>query len=173
MASPSMRVQEKPSELSPSVGNRASENVPYHSFSLPGELDDTLTQILAYWNGLKRGNAEVPFADDVKLGDIWKLSNKVVLVRILPTPRQFRLDIAGRQLIRMYGGDLAGKLVGELPVRPPLDCFLAQCSATVDAHAPTFYRHEPAIEGHGAYDRILVPLWADGRVAALLGAVSG
>ncbi|HXJ00891.1 MAG TPA: hypothetical protein VNH44_06695 [Micropepsaceae bacterium] len=139
---------------------------------MPSELDEVLTQVLAYWNGLKRGNAQIPFVDDVKLGDIWKLSNKVVLVHILPTPCRFRLDIAGRQLVRMYGEDLAGRLADELTVRPPLDEFVSQCGAAVDTRAPTFYRHEPTTTGHGGYGRILLPLWADGRIAALLGAVS-
>jgi len=141
------------------------------SFSVPGELDETLTQVLTYWNGLKRGNAEVPFADDVKLGDIWKLSNKIALVHVLASGR-LRFDVAGRQLVRSYGSDLAGRIADELPVRPPLDDFLSQCRATIDARAPSFYRHEPAVDGHGAYGRILLPLWADGRIAALLGAVN-
>ncbi|HEX3485932.1 MAG TPA: hypothetical protein VHT51_12785 [Micropepsaceae bacterium] len=141
-------------------------------FAVPARLDDTLTQVLAYWNGLKRGNAEMPFADDVKLGDIWKLSNSIVLVHVLPMPHRFRLEIAGRQLIRMYGEDVAGRFADEIAVRPPLDFFLSQCSAATDARAPTFYRHPATADGHGAYARILLPLWGDGRIVALLGAVS-
>lgn len=167
-----------PSELSPLAANaranadQAELPLGTAAFSVPGELDEMLTQVLTYWNGLKRGNAQIPFADDVILGDIWKLSNKVVLVQVLQMPRRFRLDIVGRQLVRMYGEDLAGRLGDELPVRPPLDDFLAQCDATADARTPTFYRHAPGMKGHGGYGRILLPLWADGRVSALLGAVS-
>jgi hypothetical protein len=141
-------------------------------FALPEQLDQTLSQALAYWVGLKRGNAEIPFADDVKLGNIWTLSNRIVLVHVLPMPRRFRLEIAGRQLVRIYGEDLAGRFVDEISVRPPLDFFPSQCSATIEARAPTFYRHPPASDGHGGYARILLPLWADGRIVALLGAVS-
>ncbi len=40
----------------------------------------------------------------------------------------------------------------------------AQASATVEARAPTFYR------GAG-YARMLLPMWGDGRIGMLLGAL--
>ena len=150
---------------------RCSDNVPSRPYSLPDRLDEELSQILVYWAGLKRGNADIPFADDLKLSGLWKFSNQIILLHILQMPVRFRFEIVGRQLIRTYGEDLLGRFVDELPVRPPLNYFHSQCSATVDAHAPTFYHHTDT-DSHRGYGRIFLPLWADGRIASLLGAVT-
>ena len=151
--------------------NVCPDNTPTRPYSLPDRLDEELSQVLAYWTGLKRGNADIPFADDLKLSELWKFSNQIILLHILQMPVRFRFEIAGHQLIRTYGEDLLGRFVDDLPVRPPLNYFHSQSSATVDAHAPTFYRH-PSTDDHRGYGRILLPLWADGRTAALLGAMS-
>jgi hypothetical protein len=52
-----------------------------------------------------------------------------------------------------------------LNLRAPFGYLRAQCSATVEARAPTC--HEDA----AGYSRILLPMWGDGHIGMLLGAV--
>ena len=140
-------------------------------FPLPERLDPTLNELCAYWNSLRRGNAGMPFTDDVKLGEVGKLSNLILLVEVFQKPERFRFNIVGDQIARRYGGELAGQFADEIPARAPLDYFLSQCSTTVEAHVPTFYRHAPRKGAGSEYERIILPFWADGHIGALLGAI--
>jgi hypothetical protein len=141
-----------------------------HPFAVPARLNPDLDEIRAYWNSLARGSTSIPFADDLKLGEFRELSNRAFLIDVLRTPERFRFNIVGEQVTRGYGGELAGKFVDEIPARAPLDYFLSQCAATVEAHAPTFYRHAP--EKICEYERLIFPLRADAHISALLGAIS-
>ena len=145
------------------------ENVAVHPYPLPDALSKDLTQAWDYWNNLKRGNAAMPFVDDVKLGEL--KADQAILIKVFRMPQRFCVEFAGQGVGLSYGGDLLGKFVDELPARPPLNYFLSQCSATVEARAPTGYLNACAKADIGSYQRILLPLWADGHVAALLGAV--
>ena len=62
---------------------------------------------------------------------------------------------------------MRGRFIDELVLSGPLEFLRSQCSAAVEARAPTFYRHE----SKPAYARILLPMWGDGRIGMLLGAV--
>ncbi len=62
---------------------------------------------------------------------------------------------------------LRGKFLDEEALPGRLDFLLSQCNATVEARAPTFYKHA----GAPPYARILLPMWGDGRIGMLLGAV--
>ena len=143
-----------------------------HPYSVPHRMAESLVGLRDYWNKLKRGNADIPFADDVSLQALGNLPG-IFLLRAYEMPERFRFDVAGRAIVRVYGRDIAGNFVDEIPARSPLDYFLSQCSATVNARAPTFYRHMSAEKNEGAsYQRLLLPLWADGHIGELLGAVS-
>ncbi len=134
-----------------------------YPFSPPANLPREFDHVRAYWAGLKRGENQVPFADDVKLSALSGLQNYVLLVDVFDKPRRFRLSIVGSSIRDWYGSDLAGKFVDEIAPKGPLGYFLAQASATVEAAAPTYQQD--------GFARLLMPLWGDGYVSALLGIV--
>ena len=134
-----------------------------YPFSPPTRLPPELERVRTYWAGLKRGENEVPFADDVNLSALSGLQDHLVLVDVFDKPRRFRLNIVGSGVRGWYGGDLAGKFVDEIEPKGPLGYFLAQASATVEAAAPTYQQ--------AGFARLLMPLWGDGYVSALLGII--
>jgi hypothetical protein len=137
-------------------------NLP-HPFSLPAKLSPEFTQIRDYWDGLKRGENKVPFADDVKLSALVGQQGRLLLVDVFDKPQRFRFNIVGGDIRSWYGGDLVGKFVDEIEVKEPLVYFLAQASVTVEAAAPTCHQ--------GGFARLLLPLWGGGYVSALLGSI--
>ena len=134
-----------------------------HPFSLPATLSPELAQVRAYWDSLKRGENNVPFADDVTLSQLPSLQGRLVLVDVFDKPLRFRFNIVGGDIRTWYGSDLAGKFVDESEARGPLGYFLAQASTTVEAAAPTFHQD--------GFARLLLPLWGNGYVSALLGGI--
>jgi hypothetical protein len=142
-------------------------------YPVPEDLDPTLKQFRTYWDSLKRGNSDIPFADDLKLGAIPELSGLLLLVTVFEKPLRFRVESAGREVISAYGGELVGHFADEILSRPPLDYFLSQCSATIAARKPTYYGRAPSGAAGRGYRRLLLPLWADGHIGALVGAVGG
>lgn len=133
-------------------------------FAPPANLTPDLAQVRTYWDELKRGENKVPFADDVNLSKLPGLQGRLLLVDVFDKPVRFRFNIVGADVTAAYGGDLAGKFADEIDLKGPLAYFLAQASATVEARAPTFYQDGTA--------RLLLPLWGNGYVSALLGAVA-
>jgi len=134
-----------------------------HPFSLPANLSPELAQVHSYWENLKRGENNVPFADDVNLSKLPGLQGRIMLVDVFDKPLRFRFNIVGADVRTWYGGDLAGKFIDEIDPVGPLAYFLAQASTTVEARAPTFH--------HGGFARLLLPLWGKGYVSAVLGCV--
>lgn len=133
-------------------------------YLLPPTLETDLSQLLAYWNGLKRGGAEMPFADDV---DPMALPNPLplILIEVTAAPTRFRIAMVGQDVSSLWGDGLPGAFVDEISVRHPLHFLHSQASATIEGRAPTYYRH-----GEKPYARLLLPTWGDGRVSLLLGA---
>ena len=143
-------------------------------YAPPRKLERGLARALAFWNGLKRREAEIPFWDDVKLSALPALSATLAMIDVSPKPARFRfaVGVVGEEIKRRYGGDLAGVFLDEIEIRYPFQFLISQCSATVESGAPTYYRH---VEARGArpqqaFSRLLLPLWGDGRIGMLLGA---
>ncbi len=145
-------------------------------FALPGKPERELALVLAYWEGLKRHEAQMPFWDDVKLSALPALSAKLMMIEASAKPVRFRFGfgVVGAEIQARYGGDLAGKFLDEIEIRQPLQFAISQCSAAVESAQPTYYRRAAA-GGRGSsaqqgYSRLILPLWGDGRVGMLLGA---
>jgi hypothetical protein len=136
---------------------------------LPENGDSRLERVRTYWNSLKRGGADIPFLDDLKLSEVSKLTDTSFLLDVFEKPQRFRFESVRPPLIKFYGGDLLGRFVDELSAHSPFDYFSSQCSATVEARAPTFYRYRTN-GGQPLYERLILPLWADGHIAGLIGA---
>lgn len=133
-------------------------------FAVPSDLPPDLARVLAYWRGLLRGSADMPFADDVNLADLPDLARRLFLISAFSRPERFRFDLIGDD-IKCDGW--TGLFLDEASPVTPFEFLSAQCAAAREAAAPTYYgRASPQ-----GYARLLLPLWADGRISMLLGAV--
>lgn len=146
-------------------------------FPLPRKLEPDLVRVLAYWEGLKRGDADMPFWDDVNLSSLPHLSGRLVLIEAFDKPVRFRLEVLGEELKEQHGRNVVGKFLDEIDARPPLQYLNSQSSATVESRAPTYYRHGSAKHSSSTsstdtYSRLLLPMWGDGRIGMLLGVVA-
>lgn len=146
-----------------------------HSYSLPDELGPDLSRVQAYWNGLKRGANDIPFWDDVKFSLRSRLGRESMLIDVFESPLRFRFDLIGADLTEWYGGTIGNRFLDEIDLHAPFDELTLQCKATFEGCAPTYYRRTIVRKGDAehsrGYARLLLPLWGNGRVEMLLGAV--
>jgi len=146
-----------------------------HGYSLPDELEPDLGRIRGYWNGLKRGANDVPFWDDVKFSLRSRLGRESMLIDVFENPLRFRFDLTGADVTGWYGGAIGNRFLDEIDLHAPFDGLTLQCKATVAGSAPTYYCQTAAgktdAEHPGGYARLLLPLWGNGRIEMLLGAV--
>jgi hypothetical protein len=63
------------------------------------------------------------------------------------------------------------KPADEIKLAEPLNYFIAQASATIEAGTPTLYSAARGKSRGRGYSRILLPAWGNGRIDLLLGAV--
>jgi hypothetical protein len=148
---------------------------PVVPYSLPRNIEPKLQRVLAYWKGLKRAGNSMPFWDDVNLSSIPDLTDSLMLIGVYEDPIRFRFRIVGKKIADRYGAATSPKFLDELDVKSPFEYLLSQCSATIEKSLPTFYQHLPSKseKSHGAksYSRVLLPLWGNGHIGMLLGAV--
>lgn len=145
-------------------------------YSVPKKIEPRLARVLAYWESLKRAENNMPFWDDVTTSSLPDLADRLMLIKAFAKPERFRLQSVGQQLIDRYGEPVAGKFIDEMELRTPFEYLRSQCSATVESCAPTYYQHGPSnLENPrvaGSYSRLLLPLWGDGHIGMVLGAVN-
>jgi hypothetical protein len=146
-----------------------------HDFCLPDELGPDLSRIQGYWNGLKRGANDIPFWDDVKFSLRSRLGRESMLIDVFDNPLRFRFDLMGADLTSWYGEPMGNRFLDEIGLHAPFDELTLQCRATVEHCAPTYYHQAAARKGDAehpdGYARLLLPLWGNGRIEMLLGAV--
>jgi hypothetical protein len=145
---------------------------PASPFPLPDKLELDLARVRSYWEGLVRAGADMPFWDDVNLTAIPEVSARLMLIDVFDKPVRFRLGMIGAELQGQHGGDAAGKFLDEIEPHSPLQYLSSQSSATVESRRPTYYRHTPDSRTISPYSRLLLPMWGDGRIGMLLGAVA-
>jgi hypothetical protein len=145
-------------------------------FALPRKLEPDLVRVRAYWEGLKRGEADMPFWDDLNLSTLPDLSGRLMLIEVFDKPARFRLGMLGDELKKQDGGDAVGRFLDEIDAHSPLHYLSSQSSAAVESRAATYYRHGPSKRSGprtaDGYARLLLPMWGDGRIGMLLGAVA-
>jgi hypothetical protein len=133
-------------------------------FALPARLSPDLTRVHAYWRGLLRGSAQTPFWDDVRLTDLPDLADRLFLVDVFERPERFRFGVVGKDV----GGEpLSGLFLDEAALPRPFAFLRSQCAAAVEAAEPTLMAQDDK-EG---FARLVLPMWGDGRISMLLGAV--
>ncbi|HMM14379.1 MAG TPA: hypothetical protein PKA57_07085 [Parvibaculum sp.] len=139
---------------------------PASPYALPATIEADLAEVHTYWQSLIRGQAsDMPYWDDVKLSALPRLEDRMMLIGVFEKPERFRFEIIGRRITEHYGKDVTGSFADEIASAAPLEYLRAQASATVESRAPTYVRH-------GAQARLLLPLWGNGRISMLLGAVA-
>lgn len=138
-------------------------------YELPEQLRPSLGRVLSYWESLRRGENEMPFWDDVKLPALPDLIGRLLLIDVFADPERFRFGFVGEELSRRSKESAAGKFADEIEPRAPFDYLRSQCSATVEGRRPTFLHHGSGKAG--AFSRLLLPMWGDGRIGMLLGVV--
>ena len=141
-------------------------------FPLPRKLPSRLAPVHRYWKTLIRAENMMPFSDDVSLSSLERLSAHFLLIDVFSGPQRFRFSHLGKKIISNLGTSLTGQFADELKPTEPLNYFIAQASATVEARAPTMYRAAKKRKRHNGYSRILLPVWGNGRVDLLIGAIT-
>jgi hypothetical protein len=135
-------------------------------YSLPtAGLSADLARVHSHWNALLRGAANMPFSDDVSLSGLTDLADRILLIDVFEWPERFRFNQIGRAF---DPESFKGKFIDEVTLKWPFEFLRSQCSATVEAVAPSYYRQDGSTK---AYARLLLPLWGEGRVNMLLGVV--
>ena len=135
---------------------------PDNPYPLPATLSPDLQRVASYWQNLKRADNSMPFWDDLKPSDLPGLDGRILLLDVFDNPERFRINTFGAA--GAQDASLRGKFIDEITTSGMLQDLRAQASATVTARAPTFHRGPN-------YARILLPMWGDGRIGMLLGAV--
>ena len=137
-------------------------------FPIPAKLPSGLTEVRNYWQHLKRRQNSMPFWDDANLASLPKLADHLMLIDVFENPQRFRFNSVGRRIRKRYGNDLVHKFVDEIDEKAPIEYFTSQSSATIESGVPTYYRSTRRGAG---YHRLLFPMWGNGRIEMMLGAV--
>jgi hypothetical protein len=147
--------------------------MPETPYPLPPAIEPDLERVRRYWAGLSRGGAEMPFWDDLKLANLADGGASAMLIDAFQNPRRFRMGFLGRVVTERYGAPIAGKFFDEIDLRGPLDQLDGQCAVTLDRRAPTYFRYRPEDDLKAApYARIILPMWGNGHIEMLLGAIA-
>lgn len=139
-------------------------------FPLPDTLDHELARILSEWRDLRRAGNIIPFWDDLKPTAIAGRPRSLILLDVFEKPERFRFSLADQQLVPTQEAKLSGAFIDEVPLGDEFAFLRAQASATVEARAPTYYRYGSRGLSPG-FVRLLLPMWGDGRIGMLLGAI--
>lgn len=136
-------------------------------YALPDRLSPVLARVEAYWEGLLRGQAKMPFWDDVRLSDLPDLADRLMLIDVFARPERFRLGVIGKSITSEA---LAGKFLDETRLNSPFEFLASQCIATVEAGEGTWFRQERMAGAPlpRCYSRLVLPMWGEGRIGMLL-----
>jgi hypothetical protein len=137
-------------------------------FPLPDSFDAKLQPVVSLWKGLKRGDNDMPFGDDLGVPVLSNLPGTPFLLSVLAFPERYRFEFLSESL---RSEAVPESFVEGISPSANFSYLRAQCSATVEAAAPTLFRlTEPSGR---TFSRLLLPLWGNGQVNLLLGAIDG
>jgi len=140
-------------------------------FAVPHSVAGGLRQALDSWRALRRGQAKVPFADDLDLAAIERENDDVFVLGVFERPIRFRFDIVSLPHFAAAGHDLGDRFLDEIGEPAPLALARAQADATVELGEPTFYQR-PEEAGVRGYVRLMLPFWGEGHIKLVLGVVA-
>ncbi len=137
-------------------------------FPVPKAVKPELKRALDYWRDLKRGENNMPFADDLSLAAL--RNSQVFLIKVFASPLRFRFEAADDAL-RVVNDAPLGRFIDEIRAKGVLSYLLTQCCATIEASEPTFCHFGPG-GSEREFSRILLPAWGDGHIDLLLAAAA-
>ena len=85
------------------------QNSKHESYSLPDQLAPELTAILNYWQGLRRAENSMPFADDIDLSAVASVPQRGMLLEVFEDPLRFRFDYVGQDVCSRFGEPLTAR----------------------------------------------------------------
>ncbi len=141
------------------------------AFAVPAAPSPALAAVMDEWRALRRGEADIPFADDLDLVRMRALCEDILVLEAFETPRRFRLNLARTPNAPRVERELQGRFLDEIDLAPPLDELAAQAAATVQDCRPTYHRRNGRAATRG-YARLLAPFWGEGQIRLLLGAIA-
>jgi hypothetical protein len=136
-------------------------------FTVPSELPGRLSGIFAYWQKLRRGANEMPFADDLQFAAVLELSRAIVVLDVFADPERFRFNLIGDGLLVNQEAS-AHKFLDEVQFTGQLAYLRSQASATVEAAQPTYMLFKNKTN-QPAFKRLLLPMWGRGQIGTILG----
>ncbi len=134
-------------------------------FAVDGPLAPPLARLLAYWEGLKRGQAEIPFWDDLSEVKIEASGAETFILDVFSQPERFRfndLEVAPPAVER---DQLLGLFLDDVVLPEVFALLRAQASAATELMRPTLY-------SAGGLQRLLLPAWGEGQVRMLVGGLA-
>ena len=137
-------------------------------FPVPKSVKPELRRVLDHWRALRRGENDIPFADDVSLANL--RNSQAFLIKVFVSPLRFRFEAADDALHVVNGAPL-GRFIDEIQTKGALSYLLTQCCATVEAGEPTFC-HFGASDSEKEFSRLVLPAWDNGHIDLLLAAVA-
>jgi hypothetical protein len=136
-------------------------------FAIQTSLSRRLEDMLQYWRDLRRGEATVPFADDLDMTRIDEIAGDDLLLKVFQKPLRFRLDLAHTPRAPRVESELVNRFIDGVDLPPPLQFLQSQAAATVESAAPTVYEH-CSKTSEPSYGRVLLPAWGEGHVSVLV-----
>ena len=92
---------------------------PTISYRLPRTLAPDLERVAAYWRGLLRGSAEIPFWGDLNLENLPDLSSRLLLIDVFSLPVRFRFNLVGAELQTLQAKPIVGEFLDEVTLNCP------------------------------------------------------
>ena len=139
----------------------------HESYALPDQLAPDLTAVLNYWQGLRRGENSMPFADDIDLAAVACVPQRGLLLEVFErTPFASGSTMRDKSCAAASVSRSRASSQDEIPSKSPLEELTAQASATVAGGVPTHYS-DPS-----GSSRLLLPTWGEGHMSLLLGLVT-
>lgn len=131
--------------------------------------DPDLCRLYAYWAD-KRGDRLFPARRDIDPSEIKSLLPYVMLVDVLREPLDFRIRLAGTEIVSRFGEELTGRLLAQIDLDGEavsiFDCY----ASVVDSGEPRLDEEE-FVRNDGRYmhyARLLLPLSNDQKGVDIL-----
>ena len=142
-----------------------------HPFVLPRRLPQDIVRVRNSWKGLLRGEAVIPFGDDLRMTDLAGMSGRLFLIDVFERPERYRFNTVGHDITE---AGLEGVFLDEHRLGWPFAFLRAQCSVTVESGRPTLHHGpgDPRLKDPRDFARLLLPLWGEGHIALLLGVIA-
>ncbi len=108
----------------------------------------------------------MPYGDDLEFSALSKLPGRPFLLKVFTPPERFRFEFLNEGL---QAAAAPGKFIDETASNTDFGFLRAQSSATLEAAEPTLLS---LTDSSGrSFSRLLLPLWGNGQISLLLGAV--